>query len=550
MKQSTSNHKRFVAEKRSMETWKLGSFERSARQTTFVILVCGVFLSGCSGGLGKDVEPMTPAAEVFTFEQYEIDTGLSKRQTVLTGFLLDGPFADLAVVHRDANAALRLRIYAFGDGTWAPKLEATLSPEVLFADIANIGGRDRLITYARGHLHWFDTESVMEHVLVAVSSNFKLPRSGDMPHVDITRDVNGDDRDDLVVPDTDGFWVFIQLRDGTFAAPVKLGRAPDMAWLLGVDGYRYAPWSESRIHEMDYDRDGRSDLVFWNDDHFAVHLQNAQGLFASVATTFTTDVAFDSDELAALAAPHGVRRRRKDHQPTGALTGRVLHTLTDMNGDGVTDLGIFSLDGGSLWHMHSTYEVHFGMPTPNGGTTFTSDVGTALHVDGIPFGMAQHDFDYDGQVDMMFTTIKPRIFKAIGMIIGAVLTGSVSLDLASYRMEGGIYPDTPNAIRKLKSYPSDETEGKTVFSSVLVGDVNGDRRLDLLVQQGSKELHLFIGVPGPDLFARRHQKLTVAMPKHEEYIWLVDLNKNRKQDILMHHPSTTEPHRVTLLVAR
>ena len=36
----------------------------------------------------------------------------------------------------------------------------------------------------------------------------------------------------------------------------------------------------------------------------------------------------------------------------------------------------------------------------------------------------------------------------------------------------------------------------------------------------------------------------------EENTWLVDLNKDGKQDNLMHHPSTTEPHRVTTLIAR
>ena len=79
---------------------------------------------------------------------------------------------------------------------------------------------------------------------------------------------------------------------------------------------------------MDYNRDGRSDLVFWNGDHFQVHHQDKHGLFAPAAKTFTTDVAFDSDEISSLAAPQGVRRRRKDHQPTGDLTGRVLHSLT------------------------------------------------------------------------------------------------------------------------------------------------------------------------------------------------------------------------------
>ncbi len=36
----------------------------------------------------------------------------------------------------------------------------------------------------------------------------------------------------------------------------------------------------------------------------------------------------------------------------------------------------------------------------------------------------------------------------------------------------------------------------------------------------------------------------------EEYTWLVDLNKDGVHDVLVHHPSTTEPHQVTMLIAR
>ena len=78
-----------------------------------------------------------------------------------------------------------------------------------FCDVANIDKRDRLITYEPGRLSWFDPESATERALVAVSSSFNPPREGEIPHVDVTRDVNDDDRDDLVVPDVDGFWVFI-----------------------------------------------------------------------------------------------------------------------------------------------------------------------------------------------------------------------------------------------------------------------------------------------------------------------------------------------------
>jgi hypothetical protein len=495
---------------------------------------------------------MTPPGD-FTFEEYEVVTGPAKRQTVLTGFLLGGAMAELAVVHIDEKGDRRLRIYEFGDGNWVPMLDATLRPEVMFVDVADIAGRDRLVTYGGGRLNWFDPESTSERPLVAVNSDFKPPPRGEVLHVDVTRDVNDDGRDDLVVPAAGGFRVFIQMEGGVFADPVNLGTSPKTGRIYGADGYRYKPWVEGgRVHEMDYDRDGRSDLVFWNEDHFEVHHQDERGLFTPVAKTFTTDVAFDSDELASLAAPHGVRHRLKDHNPTGHITGRVLHTLTDMNGDGVADLVVFSLHGGDLWNMHSTYEVHFGTPTTDGVTAFSPDVGTAIPSDGIPFGMGQHDFDHDGQVDVMFITIKPGFFKVIGLVAGAMLTHSISLDLELYRMEEGTYPDKPSDTRTVKAAaPPRKTGTKAAgFPSVLFGDVNGDGRSDLLVGQSRKELRVFVGVPGPDLFARRPNKVAVAMPLDEEYTWLVDFNKDGKQDVLMHHPSPTQPHRVTILIAR
>ena len=50
------------------------------------------------------------------------------------------------------------------------------------------------------------------------------------------------------------------------------------------------------------------------------------------------------------------------------------------------------------------------------------------------------------------------------------------------------------------------------------------------------ELRVFLGVPGPESFARRPRKVAVDMP-HEEYVWLVDLDEDGKRDVLMQDPS-------------
>ena len=250
-----------------------------ARRNLFLILFFGVCLSSCSVRSKEVVAPtMMPASTEFTFAQHEVVTGTVKHQTVLTGFFLGSDFAELAVVNTKKNKNRHVNIYAFSEGTWVPKLDALLRPEVLFVDVANIGGRDRLITYEHGRLNWFDIDSAVERVLVDLTTNYKATGDAGIPHVDISRDVNGDGLDDLIVPDIDGFWIATQLQDGAFTDPIKLGPPDpflDKIALDHTDSYREVGitpltvhWYLSRLHQMDYDQDGRSDLVFWNTDHF------------------------------------------------------------------------------------------------------------------------------------------------------------------------------------------------------------------------------------------------------------------------------------------
>ena len=190
----------------------------SSRIAMLAVRVC---LSGCMmpAAMHSGSEP----AAAYAFERYEVVIGAAERQTILTGFLVGGSVADLAVVHIDENDDRRLRIFTFTDGKWAPVAEATLRPEVSFVDVANIEGRDRLIVYGDGRLTWFDPESVAERELAAVISDFSPPPRGEVLHVDITRDLNGDGRDDLVVPHGHGFQVLVQLPGGRFAEPVAVG---------------------------------------------------------------------------------------------------------------------------------------------------------------------------------------------------------------------------------------------------------------------------------------------------------------------------------------
>jgi len=526
-------------------------------------LVFSLLLTGCSGLIGEKVAPVLPPVAAPTFETYEIITGVAKHQTVLTGSLFAGDFAELAVVSIDENDNRHLRIYAFSDSTWELRLDTILRPEVLFVDVANIGGRDRLITYEPGGLNWFDPDSTVERVLVELTTSYNATDDGGIPYIDITHDVNRDGLNDLVVPDIDGFWIATQLRNGSFTHPIKLGPPDPFLNKTALDhnrSYREvgitaltANWYLSRLHQLDYDLDGRSDLVFWNADHFDVYCQDARGMFSPVAETFTVDIPFDTDGAYSiafdfkgeniLALIFGFRENTKR---------KVLRGFQDLNGDGVADLLIHSLQGRSLGKQHSVYAVHLGVPTPE-GTVFAQAASTTIKPRGmagglLPWGYSSQrleDFDGDGEIDILFKDVQTGLVGMSRAMVGK----SISIDLECYSMKDGTYPRKPTATRKIRPALDPLESHRVFFPAVLLGDVNGDGRSDLLVAENWEELHLFLGVPEPELLAQTPQKVAATMPNDERNIRLVNLNKDNKQDILVYHPSTTDPHRVILLIS-
>ena len=264
-------------------------------------------------------------------------------------------------------------------------------------------------------------------------------------------------------------------------------------------------------------------------------------MFSTVPDTFTVDVPFDTDGAYSIAFGFsgenmfalisGFRENTKR---------RVLYTFRDMNGDGVTDMVVLALEGRSLGKQRSLYEVHFGTSRLN-SIVFTPDVNVTIQPRGtagglLPWGYSSQwlqDFDGDSNIDILFKDVK----TTIGGMARAMVGKSIAIDIELYHMENGVYPKKPVTTHKIRPNFDLFEKKRVFFPAVLLGDVNGDKRPDLLIGKDWKEMHVFLGIPGPKLLAQKPQTVAVAMPEDERNIRLVPLSLS-----LIHISEPTRPY--------
>ena len=133
-------------------------------------------------------------------------------------------------------------------------------------------------------------------------------------------------------------------------------------------------------------------------------------------------------------------------------------------------------------------------------------------------------------------------------MLGALVTGAVSIDLKFYQMRNGLYSAKPDLKREIKA-TFDLRSGDFFFPSVLIADADGDGIDDLLVQEGEDQLNIFLGSGDASLFSKSPTVIDVHMPSDPELVVAADLNRDGKVDLMMRHEPSTGPKKIVLLVS-
>ncbi|MAE27407.1 MAG: hypothetical protein CMJ87_00300 [Planctomycetes bacterium] len=506
-----------------------------------------------------------PLLAEYSVERHEILLSAGSHKTVLTGTLLPGPHTAVAVAEVGPDGEPQLHIFGFDGITWQEQSTGPLGPNTSFIDVAMIDGRKRLLTFESGRLSWFDTDSAQLIPLLEIDFHLLTPGVSGLPAIDLTRDLNQDGRDDVIVPASDGFQIALQLEDGSFAQPIKLGPAePFLKQCAMGDSRTYGEvgltpetyaWYLSRVHSADFDGDGLVDLAFWDEGHFEVYPQHQTGHFATSPTRYPCAVPIDSDGAYSLvfgfageSLPALLFGFRKNTSHT------VLHTLRDLNADGTPELVTRTLTGRSVLNLRTTFQAYFGEQTAS-GLHFMPDTEAIANPGGRTGGLETggyssvwfEDLDGDGPRDLLLMDVDMGIVRGIAALLGF----SIVLDFETFRLAEGSYPSEPSSRFRVKTDFSPTDQGQGSFSpAVLVGDMTGDGRQDLVVTKSREQVLIFPGTAGPDPLSAKPHTLHTSVPGHEWNVRLVDLDRDNKQDLLMLHTYTASPQRLLLLLSR
>jgi hypothetical protein len=238
--------------------------------------------------------------------------------------------------------------------------------------------------------------------------------------------VNGDGRDDLILPDSDRLALYLAATGG-FLPPLRIDTQARLNTTL------FSPNLERRIGQAlripplqlrDVNGDLAADLIVDTDERLAVFLADP-----TAANYFSADPSFELDRLAIEENLGEFDIETLDFANlTGVLALTHEELLEDIDGDGIEDLLL--REGGKVSVFPGTRAgIDISTPTQvlrSGGNVLTTFL---------------HDEDSDGSKDLWLWRVEP--ISVGDIFVWLALSGSISVEAFVYRNQGDAFARRP-----------------------------------------------------------------------------------------------------------
>jgi hypothetical protein len=463
------------------------------------------------------VSAVPAAANGLAFDERIIDAGFHIEQPALVGNLA-GDDRHIVLAGRDDEHNQRMAVYSI-DSPNAPLLALEPGRHLIAYDVGRVGDRDSLYFVEPGRIVRYDLDAGKFVEFIPIRTIYGQKRTGRIVPIDFIRDVNGDDRDDIVVPDTAGYRVRLQRADGTLGDEVILEESSAMSVADGRVSFESRPLVSGNMTG-----DERIDLAVWRGDTLLVYEQLEDDRYASKPQAVPLALGLLSEaEMQNRTQGFGAVNQE------GLVDTRILQ-IEDLNGDGLPDILTESLLNLGVFDKENDFRLHLGRRDGQMIDYFATE-DSLLASSGLQYGLVTTDLDGDGRKDLYVRKVR----MSFGRVIRALLAGNVPLQLHFYRMTGDdSYPEEANYVTRTNVQFS-MSSGQVDIPTIKVADFDGDGLEDLLMQTDAERLEYRRGVRDDALFDEDATELSIALPRNGELVAVEDLDDNGLADLILRY---------------
>jgi len=388
-----------------------------------------------------------------------------------------------------------------------------------------IGDKKKEIIYSTAHeIRYYSIEGTFYNntpsVLFPVEGMMVSPSKSYLPHVNFVRDWNEDGRDDIAVFKFDGLTIFSRDSAGSFTSRNRVNVEIDKRvreWnsfkddtfiTSGLTSY----FSFPSINLIDYNNDGRRDLIVTTKDKLSVFLRTNDGGFS---TKVQKERNFD------------VRSRKEKIDGTS----NVETTINDLDGDGYADAIVTKQTSKGLTNLRGVLNIFRGSPDD-----YSDSPQQVIISEGTASAETRiSDVNGDGRMDL----IMPSVKISITSIIRILLTRSLPINFNIFLLnEDGSFSERPDFSKEVKLKIDFSGETDTPAMS-LEGDYDGDKRKDFVSANDEDELSIYRGVEDEDKLFSDDSAVEINVNAFGR-LSVYDLNDDDYSDIIIRYNVNTE----------